>query len=153
MANVRPYTRTEERIGKVAVRWMSVLNTWAYRLTGGRLGGRFLYGAPVLLLISKGRKSGAPRTAPLLYLKDGERYVLVASKGGMSHHPDWYLNLEANPDCEIEIGRDRLPMRARRATADEKRAVWGPLVKMYPDYETYQQRTTRDIPVLFLTPR
>lgn len=153
MAEVRPYSKTEEKIGNVVVQAMSRLNTWAYRITGGRLGGRFMYGAPVFLLITKGRKTGEPRTAPLLYLKDGDRYVIVASKGGMSHHPAWYLNLIAHPDCEIEIGNTRMAMRAHQAIDDEKKAIWNRLVQMYPDYEIYQQRTTRNIPVLFLTPR
>ena len=149
----RPYSKLEERIGNRVVQWMSRLNVWAYRWSGGRLGGKFLQGAPVLLLISKGRKSGEPRTAPLLYLQEGERYYLVASKGGMSHHPAWYLNLEAEPDCEIEIGRQRLSMRARRLSAEEKAAVWPRLVAIYRYYDAYQQRTARDIPVLELRPR
>ena len=149
----RPYTPTEERIGSVVVRWMSALNTWIYRASGGRLGAKFLRGAPVFLLVTRGRRSGEPRTAPLLYLRDGENFVVVASKGGMSHHPLWYLNLEADPDCEVELGRDRLPMRARRASAAEKAALWPRLVAMYPDYADYQARTERDIPVVILTPR
>lgn len=154
MANPpRPYTPTEERIGSVVVRWMSALNTWVYRASGGRLGGKFLRGAPVFLLVTRGRKSGQPRTAPLLYLRDGARFVVVASKGGMSHHPQWYLNLVAEPDCEIELGTERRPMRARRAGETEKAALWPRLVAMYPDYADYQARTERNIPVMILEPR
>ncbi len=149
----RPFTATEERIGSVVVRAMSAVNTWIYRASGGRLGNRFSHGAPVFLLVTKGRKSGEQRTAPLLYLEDGDRYVVVASKGGMSHHPAWFLNLEADPDCSIEIGRERLPMRARRASDDEKRALWPRLVEMYPPYADYQARTERNIPVVVLEPR
>lgn len=149
----RPYSAAEERVGHIVVQWMSRLNVWIYRASGGRFGAKFLRGAPVLLLISKGRKTGEPRTAPLLYLKDGDDYYLVASKGGMSHHPAWYLNLEANPDCELEIGTTRLAMRSRRLSAEEKAAIWPQLVAMYRDYADYQERTSRDIPVLKLSPR
>jgi F420H(2)-dependent quinone reductase len=148
----RPWTPTEERVGSVVVRWMSVLNTLAYRATGGWLGGRFLRGAPVCLVTVTGRKSGRAITVPLLYLRDGADVVIVASKGGMSKHPVWYLNLEANPRCEVEIGRERRAMTARRVSEAEKASLWPRLCAMYPDYADYQARTTRDIPVLRLSP-
>lgn len=148
-----PYTPLQERIGSIAVKAMSRANTWIYRLTGGRVGGRFLGGAPVMLLTTIGRKSGAPRVAPLLYLEDGDRIVTVASKGGMSHHPLWYRNVVANPDVEVTIGTTTRSMRARTASADEKAAYWPRLTAMYPDYGTYQARTTREIPVVILSPR
>ena len=153
MKTAKPFTPQQEKIGSVVVKAMSALNTWVYRATGGRLGGRFLRGAPVLLLITTGRKSGKPRTAPLLYLKEGDSYVIVASKGGMSHDPLWFKNLEANPDVEIEIGTRRLPMKARRADDAEKAILWPKLVAMYRDYDDYQARTERNIPVVVLTPR
>jgi deazaflavin-dependent oxidoreductase (nitroreductase family) len=150
---LRPYTEREERLGMLVVKAMSKANVWAYRATGGRVGGRFLRGAPVLLLTTRGRRSGRPRTAPLLYLADGERVVVVASKGGMSEHPLWYRNLLADPDCEVEIGRERRAVRARVASAAEKRELWPGLVAMYRDYDDYQARTERDIPVVILEPR
>lgn len=131
---------------------MSRANVWAYRLSGGRLGGRFRGGAPVLLLTTVGRRSGARRTAPLLYLPDGDNLVVVASKGGMSHHPLWYKNLEANPRVEVEVGNQRRPMLARRATPAERTALWPKLVAMYRDYAAYQARTKRQIPVVILSP-
>ena len=148
----RPWTPTEERIGSVVVRWMSALNTWAYRLTGGRLGGRFLRGAPVCLVTVTGRRSGRAITVPLLYLQDGADLVIVASKGGMSKHPVWYLNLEADPRCMVEIGREQRAMTARRVSEAEKASLWPRLCAMYPDYADYQARTARDIPVLRLSP-
>ena len=148
----RPWTQREEKIGSVVVKVMSALNTFAYRLTGGRIGGRFMGGAPVLLLVTIGRKSGERRTAPLLYIKEGNDYVIVASKGGMSTHPLWYRNIEANPNVEIEIGREKFKAHARRASTEEKRTLWPKLVAMYPDYNDYQARTARDIPVLILSP-
>jgi deazaflavin-dependent oxidoreductase (nitroreductase family) len=148
-----PWTPTQERIATVAIRVMSALNVWVYRVTGGRIGGRFRGGAPVCLLTMRGRKTGAKRVAPLLYLRDGERVVLVASKGGMAKHPIWYHNLVANPECEVEIGREKLAMRARTASPAEKAALWPRLVAMYRDYDDYQARTDRDIPVVILDPR
>jgi deazaflavin-dependent oxidoreductase (nitroreductase family) len=147
------WTPRQERIAKVAIRVMSALNVWAYRASGGRIGGRFLRGAPVCLLRTRGRKSGEPRVAPLLYLADGERVVVVASKGGMAQHPLWYRNLVEHPDCEVEIGATRRAMRARTAGPEEKAALWPRLVAMYRDYDDYQARTDRDIPVVILEPR
>lgn len=149
----KPYTATEEKYASVAIQIMSKVNTWLYRASGGRLGAKFTHGAPVFLLITKGRKSGEPRTAPLIYIQDGDDYLLVASKGGMSHHPAWYLNLEANPDCEIEIGSQRLPMHAKRVSDEEKKTLWPKLCEVYPDYDDYQARTERNIPVVRLTQR
>src|SRR5437870_4649907 len=100
----RPFTPREEKVGTAVIKVMSRLNTWMYRISGGRLGGRFPNGAPVLLLTTIGRKSGQPQTAPLLYLKDEDRYVVVASKGGMADHPLWFKNLEANPQVDVEVG-------------------------------------------------
>ena len=149
----RPWTPTEERLGTLAVRAMSAVNTWIFRASGGRLGSRFLRGAPVLLLTTTGAKSGVRRTTPLIYLADGPRMVLVASKGGMSHSPAWYHNLMANPECEVQIATRTTHMVARRASAEEKAALWPKLVAIYRDYDDYQARTSRDIPVLILTPR
>ena len=147
----RPWTPSEERIGSIVVKVMSVLNVLVYRLTGGWIGGTFLRGAPVCIVTVIGRKTGEPHPIPLLYLADGDDLVIVASKGGMSKHPLWYLNLVANPRCEVEIGRERRSMIARRVTDEEKAALWPRLCAMYPDYAGYQARTTRDIPVLRLT--
>jgi len=147
----RPWTPFEERVGSVFVKIMSVLNVIVFRITGGALGGTFLRGAPVCLVTVIGRRSGEPHTIPLLYLADGDDVIIVASKGGMSKHPLWYLNLVANPRCEVEVGRQRRPMVARRVGADEKAALWPRLCAMYPDYADYQARTSRDIPVLRLS--
>ncbi len=150
--NVRPFTARQERIGNVVIRVMSRMNTWVYRASGGRVGGRFPGGAPVLLLTTVGRKSGRRQTAPLLYLRDGDRYVVVGSKGGMAHDPLWVRNLEAEPHVEIEVGSRAMAATARRATKQEKAALWPRLVAMYPSYADYQARTARDIPVVMLTP-
>lgn len=151
-AQPKPFTPTQERILSLVVKPMSRINTWVYRMTGGRVGGRWLYGAPVMLLTVTGRRTGQPRTTPLLYLRDGNHVVTVASKAGSAHHPLWLSNLEANPQCEVEIGREKRRMRARRATKEEKARYWPRLVEMYPDYDQYQARTARDIPVVILSP-
>ena len=123
-----------------------------YRLTGGRIGGR-LYGASVLLLTTKGRKTGKTRTTPLLYLDDGDRLVVVASKGGAPRHPAWFLNLTADPEVTVERGRERLPMRAHEADDEERERYWPQVVTMYPGYAKYQVKTSRRIPLVVLEPR
>jgi deazaflavin-dependent oxidoreductase (nitroreductase family) len=148
-----PWTPTQERLASVVVNLMTAANVWAYRLTGGWLGGTFLRGAPVCLVTTTGKRSAQPRTVALLYLKSGDDLVVVASKGGMSHHPAWYHNMVAHPEVEVEIGSTTRPMRARRASDDEKGALWPRLVAMYRDYDDYQARTTRNIPVMILSPR
>ena len=113
----------------------------------------FRGGAPVCLVTTTGKRSGQPRTIALLYLADGDDVVLVASKGGMSHSPAWYHNMMANPDVEVQIGSATRRMRARRASDAEKAALWPRLVAMYRDYDDYQARTARNIPVMILSPR
>ncbi len=149
----RPFTATEERIARPIIRVMSLVNAWIYRLSGGSVGGRWLHGAPVLLLTTIGRKSGEKRTAPLLYLEDGQRVIVVGSQGGMAKDPLWVRNIDANPDVEIEIGPNRRAMRARRGSPEEKARYWPDLCRMYPDYADYQARTVREIPVVILEPR
>ncbi len=149
----KPFTPTQEKLGTVAVRIMGAVNTWIFRASSGRLGNKFSHGAPVLLLDNTGARSGKPRTTPLIYMADGDDVVLVASKGGMSHSPAWYFNLVKTPDCEVQIGSEVRPMRARRASDDEKAALWPRLLEVYPDYDDYQKRTPRNIPVMVLSPR
>jgi deazaflavin-dependent oxidoreductase (nitroreductase family) len=123
-----------------------------YRLTGGGLGGR-VGRAPVLLLTTTGRRTKRQRTTPLLYLADGDRLVVVASYGGAPQHPAWFLNLEATPDVEAQVRRDRRRVRARVATAEEREAYWPRLVAIYRYYDSYQRKTSREIPVVVLEPR
>jgi deazaflavin-dependent oxidoreductase (nitroreductase family) len=149
----RPFSPRQERLANPIIRAFSAANVWIFRLSRGRLGARFPGGAPVLLLTTRGRRSGRRRTVPLIYMPDGKRVVLVASKGGMSKHPVWYLNLEADPNVEVEIGSERLEMLARRANRAEKAALWPRLLEVYRDYDDYQARTERDIPVVILSPR
>lgn len=149
----KPFTKRQVAIANVAIKVMSRLNTWLYRGTGGKLGAKWMYGAPIMLLTTVGRKSGRRFTTPLLYLRDGDNVVCVASKGGMDHHPLWYRNLQANPEVEVQIGTERRAMRARTAADTEKAAVWPRLAAMYPDFDDYQARTQRNIPVVILAPQ
>ena len=149
----RPWTPSEERIAKIATRIMSFANTLVFRVSGGRLGSKFLRGAPVCLLTSKGARSGQWRTTPLIYLADGERVVLVASVGGMSRNPAWYHNLVHYAECRVQIGSRVREMSARRASGAEKEQLWPRLLAIYPDYADYQARTERNIPVMILSPR
>ncbi len=125
--------------------------TWLYRVSGGKLGARFM-GAPVLLLTTTGRKTGKPRTSPLLYLPDGDKLVIVASKGGFPVHPAWYLNLSSNPKVQVQVGPEIKTMTARTLSETEKAQYWPRLVAMYSDYQMYQDRTDRSIPVVMLEP-
>ena len=121
-----------------------------YRETEGAVG--YLWnGVPTLLLTTRGRRSGEPRTTPLIFGRDGDHYLVVASKGGAPHHPLWYLNLLESPEAEIQVGADRLRVTARRATDDEKSRLWDVMVELWPNYEQYQSRTQRAIPVVILS--
>ena len=108
-------------------------------------------GRPALLLTTTGRNSGQPYTTPLIYGRNGDRYLLVASRGGAPQHPDWYRNLVKHPDVEIQVLADRFQVRARTATPEEKPALWAIMTKILPAYDEYQAKTTREIPVMVLT--
>ncbi|HEX2464426.1 MAG TPA: nitroreductase family deazaflavin-dependent oxidoreductase [Thermoanaerobaculia bacterium] len=129
-------------------RYVTGAHTALYRLTGGWVGGWI--GVPILLLTTKGRKSGRPRTQPLLYLTTDRGYALVASYGGSDRHPDWYVNLVADPVVEVQVGPLRKKMRAHTTTPDRRAELWPRLVAIYPDYDVYQRRTAREIPVVEL---
>ena len=122
-----------------------------YRLTGGRLGGR-LGNMPVLLLTTIGRKSGRPRTQPLVYAEVGDGYAVIASKGGAPRDPLWYLNLRANPLAEVTVGRETRRVLARDAQGEERKRLWRSLADLYPGYERYAEKTSRQIPVVVLEP-
>lgn len=126
------------------------LHRWLFRRSGGRVGGR-LIGMPVLLLVTVGRRSGRPHTTALTYLRRGPDIVIIASNGGAQNHPDWFLNLRAHPEVEVDLGRRHLPMRAREATGPEREALWARVVQMNRRYAGYQARTKRRIPIVVLT--
>jgi len=136
----------------VLIKWMSRINTAAYKMSGGRVGGTFLQGAPVALLTTIGRKTGQPRVSPLLFLRDGNRVVLVASQGGRANNPMWYLNLKANPRVTVQIKKEVLRLTARDATVAERAQYWPQLVSMYSAFADYQSWTERVIPIVICDP-
>ena len=140
------------------IKVMSQVNTAVYRWTGGllgstwRVGSAFPWGIPVLLLTTIGRKSGQPRTLPLLFIEEGDHIIIVASRGGLPSEPLWYKNLVANPECDVQIKRRKLKAKARTASPEEREALWPKLVAHYPDYASYATWTERIIPVVILEP-
>ncbi len=122
-----------------------------YRLTGGRIGARFL-GADVLILTTVGRRTGKRRSVPLMYLHDGNRYVVVASNGGSPTHPGWFHNATASGEATIELGARHLRARARQATEAERATLWPRMVAIYQGYAEYQAKTHREIPLVILDP-
>lgn len=143
----------------VGIKWMSKLNTLAYKATGGRIGynwrggsNRFSAPPPVGILTTIGRKSGQPRESPLLFLREGDRVVLVASQGGRATNPMWYLNIKANPQVTFQIKNQKLTLTAREATDAERDEYWPKLDAIYPDFANYRTYTDRKIPILICDP-
>ncbi len=120
-----------------------------YRQTDGEVGHEW-QGTTVLLLTTTGRRSGAPRTAPLIYQRHGDDYLVVASKGGAPEPPGWYRNLETDPAVEVQVQGDRFAARARTATAEEKPELWRTMTAVWPAYDEYQTKTDREIPVVVI---
>jgi len=129
----------------------SRIHVFLYQASGGRIGGRFK-AAPVLLLTTTGRKSGKRRTTPLLYGEDAGRYVIVASVGGAPKHPAWYLNLRADAAAAIQMGGRTLAVHAEMAAPEERARLWTVMTQMYAPYDDYQAKTSREIPLVILTP-
>ena len=124
-----------------------------YRETGGQVGHDWKQGSKILLLTTKGRTSGEPRTTPLIYEADGDRYVIVASKGGAPEDPGWYRNLAKEPDVELQVWDEVFPARARTAEGEERERLWKLAALQWPDYDEYTKRTDRQIPVVVLERR
>ena len=140
------------------IKLMSKANVAIYRWTGGllgstwRVGSAFPWGVPVLLLTTIGRKSGQPRTAPLLFIEDGGKVIVAGSQGGLPKDPLWYRNLQANPECQVQIKRRTMNMTARTASPEEREVLWPKLVAHYPDFASYATWMDRVIPVVILEP-
>jgi deazaflavin-dependent oxidoreductase (nitroreductase family) len=124
-----------------------------YRQTGGERGYRWRGGTEILLLTTTGRSSGEERTTPLIHRADGDRWVIVASKGGAPDHPGWFKNLEADADATIQVKADRIPVRASVAEGHERDRLWAEMAEVWPAYDSYQQKTERQIPVVVLSRR
>jgi deazaflavin-dependent oxidoreductase (nitroreductase family) len=136
----------EDLFGKEHVR--------VYRETDGERGYDWKRGTTILLLTTKGRRSGEERTTPLIHRTDDGRFVVVASRGGAPDHPNWFKNIEANPDdVEIQVKGEQLPVRPSVAQGDERDRLWKAMNEVWPDYDKYQEKTDREIPVVVLEPR
>ncbi|HEX5984700.1 MAG TPA: nitroreductase family deazaflavin-dependent oxidoreductase [Solirubrobacterales bacterium] len=152
MPSDRFYSRLSHSLGAKGLRMVGKLNAPVYRLTGGRVGGR-VGGGPVLLLTTTGRKSGQSRTAPVLYLRDGDRFVVINTNAGNQKTPAWSLNLKANPDAEVEVGRKRFEVRARTAEGEERADLWRRHMEQYSGWDYYESKLDREITVFVLEPR
>lgn len=139
-----------KRLKPRTIRLMGRLHAWLWRLTRGRFVDA-LGTAPFLLLTTKGRKTGRSRTTPVLFLQDGGDLIVVASFGGNDLHPAWYLNLQDCPEAEVIIEGDRRRVTSHQLSIEEQKRIWPSLIKLYPQFEIYQQRTSREIPLLKLT--
>jgi deazaflavin-dependent oxidoreductase (nitroreductase family) len=139
-------------LGARGLRWAGKLNVPLYRATGGRLGGR-VNRAPVLLLTTTGRKSGEPRTAPVVYLADGDSVSLINTNAGNAKTPAWSFNLRANPEAEVEIGRERRPVRARIAEGPEHDELWRKHNEQYAGFDDYKAKLDREPAIFVLEPR
>jgi F420H(2)-dependent quinone reductase len=144
--------RISNSLGATGLRWTGKLNVPLYRATGGRIGGR-VNRAPVLLLTTTGRKSGQKRTAPIVYLRDGENVVVINTNAGNARVPAWSLNLKANPEAEVEVGRRRYPARARIAEGEERTDLWRKHNEQYAGFDDYQEKLDRKALVFVLEPR
>jgi deazaflavin-dependent oxidoreductase (nitroreductase family) len=123
-----------------------------YRETGGQVGYHWR-GTTILLLTTKGRRSGEQRTTPLIHRTDGEDWVIVASKGGAPEHPGWFQNLQAEPNAAIQVRDEEIPVRASVAEGEERERLWAAMVEVWPAYDEYQTKTSREIPVVVLRRR
>ncbi len=135
--------------GRSLVRLFGRVHHAFYRGSGGRVLGGFRR-VRFLLLTTTGRKTGKKRTTPLLYIEDRDGYAVVASFAGSPKHPAWYLNLERHPEATVQIGDQVFAVAASTATLEEKRRLWPRFTAVYPDYDAYQKRTDRQIPVVLL---
>jgi deazaflavin-dependent oxidoreductase (nitroreductase family) len=143
--------RISNSLGARGLRWAGRLNVPLYRLSGGRVGGR-VGRAPVLLLTTTGRKSGQERTAPVVYLADGENVVVINTNAGNAKVPAWSLNLTANPEAEVERGRRRYRVRARIAEGEERAGLWRRHNEQYAGFDDYQVKLDREASVIVLEP-
>lgn len=151
MPSDRFYSRFSNSLGAKGLRMVGKLNVPVYRLSRGRIGGRVGNG-PVLLLTTTGRKSGEPRTAPVLYLADGDRFVVINTNAGNAKTPAWSLNLRADPDAEVEVKGKRTKVRARIAEGEERDELWRKHMEQYSGWDYYEEQLDREPAVFVLEP-
>lgn len=146
MPSDRFYSRLSHSLGATGLRWAGKLNVPIYRASGGRLFGKVGSG-PILLLTTTGRKSGEKRTAPVLYIEDAGRYVVINTNAGNTKLPAWSLNLDADPEAEIEVGRRKLAVRARPAQGEEREGLWRKHNEQYSGFDEYEAELPDDRPI------
>lgn len=136
---------------RLATRYLGALHRFLYVASGGRVGAR-IWGLEIVLLTTTGRRSGRARTVPLCSLRDGARFVVIASYGGLDRSPSWWLNLQREPRATLRVGRIEHPVVAREALPPERERLWAEVTARAPGYLGYQRRTARRIPVVLLEP-
>jgi deazaflavin-dependent oxidoreductase (nitroreductase family) len=147
---VRPHRRPS--IGVILQRFFMQLHIFFYQRTNGVLGGK-LAGRSMLLLTTTGRISGQKRVTPIFYFADEDRFILIGSNGGAQTHPQWWRNLQALPQAEIQVGPRLLAVTASEATGEERERLWSKITTKYANFIAYQRQTSREIPVVVLTLR
>ena len=147
----RFYARFSMGLSTNTFRLLGKLNRPIYRISGGRIGGR-VGRAPILLLTTTGRRSGQPRTAPVVYLRDGERVVVINTNAGHERVPAWFLNLKAKPEAEVEVGRRKIPVLARIAEGEEREDLWRRHNIQYSGFDEYKENIERRPEVFVLEP-
>jgi deazaflavin-dependent oxidoreductase (nitroreductase family) len=150
--DVQPINASQAAAARAVIRWATKLHVAVFRATKGRLMNKFIGGYPVCIVTTTGAKSGKTRRIALIHLPNGKNNLLVASQGGMDNHPLWYYNLVAHPNIQIMVGGAKKAYIARRVSDDEKANLWPLLLSMYPDFDEYQARTDRNIPVFDCQP-
>jgi F420H(2)-dependent quinone reductase len=134
---------------RLATHYLGALHRDLYRLSGGRAGSR-IWGLPIVLLTTTGRRTGRPRTVPLCSLQRAESFVVIASYGGLDRSPAWWLNLQSDPRASVQLGSTTRAVRARETTGAERAALWAEVTRVAPGYLGYERRTSRRIPVVVL---
>ncbi|MGI9285884.1 MAG: nitroreductase family deazaflavin-dependent oxidoreductase [Pseudomonadales bacterium] len=150
--DVRPITPKAAAVTRKVMRAFTRLNVWVFKKSQGRLMKNFPGGYPICVVSMTGRKSGQKREIALIHLPHGDNKIIVASQGGMDTHPVWHYNLQANPNIDIMVGGDTHAYTARQVSDNEKSDLWPHLLSLYPDFDEYQARTDRNIPVYLCEP-
>ena len=151
-ADVRPIKDSHVPFVRFLMRWATRLNVAVFRATKGRLMNKFIGGYPVCIVTTTGAKTGKIRRIALIHLPHGNNKLLVASQGGMEKNPVWYHNIVAHPEIKIMVDGEEKAYRARQVSDEEKAGLWPHLLSMYPDFDEYQARTDRNIPVFSCQP-
>ncbi len=138
---------------RFVLKWVTRLNVAVFRATKGRMMNKFIGGYPVCIVTTRGAKTGKIRRIALIHLPHGENKLMVASQGGMPTNPVWYHNVKANPEVQIMVGGEEKSYIARQVSDEEKAALWPHLLSLYPDFDQYQARTDRNIPVFLCEPK